>query len=169
MKLARSFVAVMAIAALAGCDEDDPTDPDPVNLAGVYAVTSFTYTADSGAPSVDLAGIPAAQGGPYGILDMTVASDHSFEGVLRLPTAGGPMNFDIGGDITLSGTNTITIAFDAATQALDILDPSETGTYSFVGSTLTITLPDVSFDFGALAGTPSGEVASNLTIVGTRS
>ena len=168
MKLARTFVAVMAIAAFTACEEDDDGD-DPISLAGTYLVTEFRYTADSGAPSVDLAGIPAAQGGPYGILDLTVAADHSFDGSLKLPTAGGPMTFDIGGDITLESGDDIRIDFDAATQALGVLDPFEVGTYTMSGNTLTIILPNVSFDFGALAGTPSGEVESDLRIVGSRS
>ena len=168
MMLKRSFVAIMAVAALTACDGDDDDDDD-VNLEGVYAVSSFTYTADSGAPSVDLAGIPAAQGGPYGILSMTVQEDHSFSGSLKLPTAGGPQTFPIGGDITLTGSNDIRIDFNAATQALGVLDPFEEGTYDLDGNTLTIELPNVTFDFGALAGTPSGDVESDLLIVGTRS
>ena len=170
MKFTRSFVAIMAIAALTACDDDDdPTDEGDV-IAGEYTVSEFRYTADAaGGPTVDLAGIGAAQGGPYGILEMTVDTDNSFAGVLRLPTAGGPQNFNIGGDIELSGSDNITIDFNAATEALGVLDPEESGTYDLNGNTLTITLPDVSFDYGALAGTPSGEIASDLRIVGSRS
>ena len=166
MKLARSFVALMAIGALTACDEDDPTDSDP-NIAGVYTVSEFRYTADSGAPSVDLASIPASSGGPYGILSMTVASDNSFEGSLKLPTAGGPMTFDIGGDIELDGDN-ITIDFDAAPEALGVLDPEETGTYVMTGNTLSIELPDVTFNFGSFGGA-NENVDANLEITGTRS
>lgn len=168
MKLARSFVAIMAVAALVACDED-PTDPEEVSLAGTYTVSTFAYQADAGGDPVNLALIPAGSGGPYGITTMTVAADNSFNGSLRLPTANGPVAFPIGGDITLSGSNGISIEFDAATNALDQLDPVEAGTYSMVGNTLTITLPDVTFDFGALVGTPTGDTPSSLTIVGTRS
>lgn len=168
MKLARSFVAIMAIAALTACDDDDPTDPD-VSLAGSYDISSFLYTPDAGGSGVDLASIPAGSGGPYGILTMTVAADHSFLGSLKLPTAGGPVTFPIGGDIELSGEDNIEITFNEATNNLGQLDPVEVGTYTFVGSTLTIILPNVTFDYGALSGTPSGDTESNLRIVGTRS
>lgn len=167
MKLARSFVAIMAIASLTACDDEDGgTDPEP-NIAGTYTVSEFRYTADSGAPSVDLASIPAGSGGPYGILSMTVAADNSFEGSLKLPTAGGPMTFDIGGDIELDGDD-ITIDFDAATEALGVLDPEESGTYAMAGNTLSITLPDVTFNFGSFGGADE-DVDANLEITGTRS
>lgn len=167
MKLARSFVALMAVAALTACDDDGDGD-DPVNLAGVYTVSEFRYTADSGSPSVDLAGIPASSGGPYGILDMTVDEDHSFEGTLKLLVNGVPMTFDAGGDIVLTGDDNIRINFDAATQALGILDAFEEGTYSMVVNTLTITLPNVTFNFGAFGGA-NESVDSDLRIVATRS
>lgn len=164
MKLSRAFVILMAAGALAACDEDED---DPINLAGVYVVSEFRYTADSGAPSVDLASIPAAQGGPYGILSMTVASDNSFTGTLKLPTAGGPQTFPAGGQITLDGDDQITIDFDAATDALGILDDFEVGTYSFVSNTLTITLPNVTFNYAPFGGA-NADVESNLRIVGSR-
>lgn len=168
MKLARSFVAIMAVAALAACGDDDPLPPED-NIAGVYSVSQFEYTADEGGQSVDLAGIPITSGGPYGILSMTVAADHSFTGSLKLPTAQGPATFPIGGDIALTGSNTITITFDEETNELEQLDPVEVGTYSMVGNTLTIELPNVTFDFGAISGTPTGPVDADLEIVGTRS
>ena len=170
MKLARSFVAIMAIAALTACDED-PNDPDEdPNIAGTYTVSEFRYTSDaSGGPSVDLAGIGAAQGGPYGILNMTVASDNSFTGQLKLPTSTGPQTFPIGGQIDFTGGNNVRIDFNAATDALGQLDDYEDGTLTMSGNTITIVLPDVTFDYGVLTGTPSGDVDSNLRIVGTRS
>lgn len=169
MKLMRSLAPLAAVVFLTAgmCDDEGDDDQDPT-IAGVYTVSEFRYTADSGSPTVDLASIGAAQGGPYGITSMTVDADNSFSGVLRLPTAGGPMNFPIGGDIDLDGDD-ISITFDDATNALEILDPVESGSYTMVNNTLTITLPDVSFDYGLLTGTPSGEVASNLRIVGSRS
>lgn len=170
MKLARSFVAIMAIAALTACDDDDdPTDTDP-NIAGTYTVTEFRYTADqTGGPSVDLASIPAGSGGPYGILTMTVASDNSFTGSLKLPTSTGPQTFPIGGDIEFTGGSNVRIDFNAATDALGQLDDFEDGTLTMSGNTITIILPDVTFDYGVLTGTPSGDVDSSLRIVGTRS
>ncbi|HUF13385.1 MAG TPA: hypothetical protein VMN78_09815 [Longimicrobiales bacterium] len=167
MKLARSFVAIMAVAALTGCDDNGDGDPDP-NIAGVYTVTEFRYTADESGESIDLAGLPASVGGPYGILDMTVAADNSFTGTLKLPTPAGPQEFDIGGDIDFTGGNTLRIDFDAATDALGQLDDFEDGTFSMIGNTLTIILPNVTFDFGAVGGTP-GEVDADLRIVGSRS
>ena len=169
MKLARSFVAVMAIGALTACDDDNGTEPDP-NIAGTYTVTEFRYTADaSGGPSVDLAGIGAAQGGPYGILNMTVEEDNSFTGQLKLPTPAGPQTFNAGGDIEFTGGNNVRIDFDAATDALEILDDYEDGTLTMSGNTITIILPDVTFDYGVLAGTSTGDTESDLRIVGTRS
>lgn len=169
MKLARSFVAIMAVAALTACDDGDDPEPPP-SIAGVYTVSEFRYTSDaSGGPTVDLASIPAPQGGPYGILTMTVAADNSFSGSLKLPTATGPQTFSIGGDITLQSGDDIRIDFNAATQALGVLDPFEVGTYTMSNNTLTIILPNVTFDYGALSGNPSGAVDSNLRIVGTRS
>lgn len=167
MKLARSFVAIMAVAALAACG-DDPIDEDP-DIAGVYTVSEFRYTADEGGQSVDLAGIPETSGGPYGILSMTVATDNSFTGSLKLPTPTGPVTFPIGGDIEFTGGNTIRIDFNEATDALQQLDDFEDGTFSLVGNTLTIVLPNVTFDFGALTGTSTGDTESSLSIVGTRS
>ena len=165
MKLARSFVAIMAVAALGACGDEDPEE---TTIAGVYTVSEFRYTSDAqDGPEVDLAGIPESSGGPYGILSMEVEEDHSFAGELMLPGFAAP--YAIGGDITLTGSNGIRIDFDAATQALQILDPFEVGTYAMVNNTLTIILPNVTFDFGALSGNPQGAVESDLKIVGTRS
>lgn len=169
MKLARNAVLMLAFAVTAtACSEDDPSGP-PAIAAGAYTVSTFRYASDDGTQQVDLATVPAAQGGPYGILSMTVNSDMSFTGSLKLPTSSGPQTFPIGGDISTSGNNTITIDFDAATNALQVLDPTETGTYTVSGNTLQIVLPNVSFDYGLLVGNPQGEVDSDLTIVGTKS
>ena len=166
MKLARSFVAIMAVATLAACG-DDPDEED-VDLSGVYTVSQFRYQSDANAGlAVDLASIPPSSGGPYGILDMTVEEDHSFEGTLKLLVNGVPTPFDAGGNIELTGGNGIRINFDAATQALGILDPFEVGTYSMVGSTLTIDLPNVTFNFGSFGG-PNEPVESDLRIVAAR-
>lgn len=170
MKLARSFVAVMAIAALTACDEDPEGPEEDPNIAGVYTVSEFRYTSDaSGGPSVDLASIPASSGGPYGILNMTVASDNSFTGQLKLPTPTGPQTFPIGGEIEFMSGSNVRIDFDAQTDALQQLDDFEDGTLTMSGNTITIILPNVTFDYGVLTGTPSGDVESDLRIVGTRS
>ena len=163
MKLARSFVAVMAVAALTACGEDDPTDEGP-SLAGSYTVSSFTYTPDAGGSGVDLASLTAA-GCPCGILSMNVAADNSFSGQLKFP---GRPTATITGDLILSGSNNITIDFDQAVHdATDLED--ESGTYVMNNNTLTITLPDVTFDYGALTGNPGTDTPSVLVIVGTRS
>ena len=171
MKLARTFVAVLAITAVTACDdEDDPTDGDP-NIAGEYDVTQFEYESDeAGGPSVDLATIPPAQGGPYGITQMTVAADNSFEGEIRLPTGGGPVTFDVGGDIDFTGGDAVRIDFDAATDALGLLDDFEDGTLELEGNTITIVLPNVTFNFHDVnPAAEDEEVDADLTIVGTRS
>ena len=161
MKLARSFVAVMAITAFTACDED-PTDED-TSLEGEYVVSSFEYTSDDGEREVDLASLPAQLGCPCGILSMDVDSDNNFEGSLRFP---GQPAVAISGDLETDG-NDITVDFSDATEALTGLEDQD-GTFTRSSSgTLTITLPDVTFDFtpfGGEADTPSVLVLVGATV-----
>jgi hypothetical protein len=166
MKLMRSLAPLAAVLLLTAgsCDEDDPSD-EGNPLAGTYSVTGFTYTADANAAmTVNLATVPAGSGGPYGITSMTVAEDNSFAGVLKLP---GVPTLNIEGVIETTGNN-ITINFDEATTGGAVTD--ESGTYTMSGSTLTITLPDVTFNYHLVnPAAPDADVESNLVIVGTRS
>lgn len=166
MKLARNAVMMMFMAAtLAACDEPiDPT-PDVSILAGVYSVQTFEYESDDGENSFDLATVPATQGGPWGIISMTVETDGSFDGVMKLPTPQGIQTFPVGGDIEITGDNTMRIDFDAQTDALEILDDFEDGTFSLNGNILTLVLTDVSFDFTLSGQEP---VPADLTIIATR-
>lgn len=167
MKLVRNAVMVTFMAAaVAACDDDgDTTGIEVSALAGVYSVQTFEYEEDDGDNSFDLATVPAQQGGPWGIISMTVATDGSFDGVMKLPSGGTVQEFDVGGDIEITGDNTMRIDFDAQTDALGILDDFEDGTFSLNGNTLTLVLTDVTFDF-----TLSGEepVPADLTIIATR-
>lgn len=164
MKLARSFVAVMAVAALTACGDDDPTGPSHTiaDFAGTWTVQSFTYVADDD-PSTSTNLSPLN----FGITTLTIASDGSFSGNLRLP--GSPIDpIPIGGQVVLGSGNNVTIDFNAATEGLPGQPLSdEQGTYAFSnnGNTLTLVLPDVTFDH-----TLSGQagVDSNLTIVATK-
>ena len=168
MKLARSFVAIMAIAALTACDDDDdPTDEDP-NIAGDYEVSEFRYTDDDNAAiTIDLASIPPAGGGPYGITEMTVATDNSFDGTLVLPGAGA---IPIGGDIDFTGDTEVRIDFNEATDLLGVLDDFEDGTLELEGNTITIELPNVTFNFSDInPAWPDEDAEADLRIVGTRS
>ena len=162
MKLARSVVAIMAIAALAACDdEDDPTD-EGSNLEGEYTVSSFEYTADDGDPSVDLASLPAELGCPCGILSMDVDADNNFSGQLRFP--GSPA-VNISGDLEVDG-NDITVDFSDATEQLTGLE-DQSGTFTLTsGGTLTMTLPDVTFDFTPFGG--EEDTPSVLVLVGAQ-
>lgn len=165
MKFARNAALMLGLfAAVVACD-DDTTDVDPVDLSGTYTVETFRYDADASSASLDLASIPPSQGGPLGITSMTVASDHSFAGSMRLPVDGTIVTFDVGGDIEITGTNTMRIDFDEATDELGILDDFEDGTFTLTGDLLTLILPDVTFDF-----TLSGEEPedADLTIVASR-
>lgn len=167
MKLARSAFLVLALAAsAAACTDDGGTGPDPVDLSGDYSVQTFEYEADDGSASLDLATIPPGQGGPMGITEMTVESDHSFAGTLKLPQGGTVVTLPIGGDIEITGANTLRIDFDATTDSYEVLDDFEDGTFQLSGNTLTIVLPEVTFDF-TLSGQPPED--ADLTIVGTRS
>ena len=96
---------------------------------------------------------------------MTVESDHTFAGTLKLPQGGTVVTLPIGGDIEVTGTNTLRIDFDATTDSYGVLDDFEDGTFQLSGNTLTIVLPEVTFDF-TLSGQPP--VDADLTIVGTR-
>ena len=162
MKLARSFVAVLAITALTACDDEDGgTDPDGSDLEGEYTVSSFEYTADDGSPSVDLASLGASSGCPCGILSMTVDADNNFAGTLKFPTTP---QVAITGDLEVDGNN-ITIDFsDATTNTTGLQDQSGTFTLTS-GGTLTITLPDVTFDFTPFGGTVEESV---LVLVGAQ-
>jgi hypothetical protein len=166
MKLMRSLAPLAAVVLLTAgmCDDDDPSD-EGNPLAGTYSVTGFTYTADANsAMTVNLATIPAGSGGPYGITSMTVEEDNSFAGVLKLP---GAPTLNIEGVIETSGNN-ITIDFDEATTLGAVTD--ESGTFVNTSNTLTITLPDVTFNFHVVnPAAPDADVESNLVIVGTRS
>lgn len=170
MRFARSAVMLLAlaVAATACDDDDDPIDPDPnpeAELAGTYDVQTFEYEADDGSQSFDLATVPPANGGPLGIVDMIVEEDGSFEGTLKLPVDGAIQTFDAGGDIEITGAGAVRIDFDAATDALEILDDFEDGTYALANDVLTLILPDVTFDFTQSGAEP---VDSELTIVASR-
>ncbi|MBW3554110.1 MAG: hypothetical protein KY466_11395 [Gemmatimonadetes bacterium] len=168
MKLARNAVMAMFLAAtVAACDEvGDTTGPDVSALAGVYSVQTFEYVADDGSNSFDLATVPAQQGGPWGIVSMTVETDGSFDGVMKLPSGGTIVTFPVGGVIQITGANTMRIDFDAETDARGILDDFEDGTFSLNDNTLTLVLTDVTFDFTLSGAEP---VPADLTIVATRS
>ena len=169
MKLTRSFVAIMAIAALTACDdEDDPTDEGDPNIAGDYDVSEFRYTDDDNpAITFNLSSLTPPNG-PLGITQMTVAADNSFEGTLVLPEFGA---IDIGGDIEFTGDDDeVRIDFDAATDAIGALDDFEDGTLELSGNTITIVLPDVTFNFSDLnPAWPDEDAEADLRIVGTRS
>lgn len=167
MKLARNAVMVIFMAAaVAACDDDgDTTGIDVSALAGVYSVQTFEYEEDDGPQRFDLATVPPQNGGPWGIVSMTVESDGSFDGVMKLPSEGTVMTFDVGGDIEITGDNTMRIDFDAETDALGILDDFEDGTFSLNGNTLTLVLTDVTFDFTLSGAEP---VPADLTIIATR-
>ena len=167
MKLARKAVTVMLLAAtVAACDEEgDPTGILVADLAGSYSVQTFEYEADDGSASFDLATVPASQGGPLGITEMTVATDGSFAGEMKLPVQGTIQTFDVGGEIEILSDNTMRIDFDQDTDNLGILDDFEDGTFSLNGDNLTLVLPDVTFDFTLSGGEP---VDSDLTIVASR-
>ena len=168
MKLNRSFVAIMAIAALTACDDDDdPTGGDP-DIAGDYEVSQFRYTDDDNASiTIDLASIPPAGGGPFGITEMNVASDNSFDGTLVHPQFG---EIPIGGDIDFTGGNNVRIDFNDATDELGFLDDFEDGTLELENNTITIELPDVTFNFHTInPAWPDEAAEADLRIVGTRS
>jgi len=168
MKLARSAVLMLALATAVGAcdDDDDPTGNNNVTvaeLAGSYDIDSFIYTADDGSGSFNLTPVG------LGLQSITVQTNGNFSGVLVFPDpqTGNPTPFNIGGTIVLSGSNGLTINFDQATQALGILDASETGTFTWNENleVLVLTLTEVT----APAGTPgfAGE-DSNLTMTVTR-
>ena len=171
MKLARSVVAIMAIAALAACDDDDDNGTGPgddivvADLAGSYQIGSFTYDHDDSNESVNLTPLG------MGVTELEVEADGSFTGTLVFPhpSTGEPTPFPIGGDISISNADDdeadLTIAFDAATQALGLLDASETGTVSLSGNTLTLVLTEVTVP----QGLPGGGANANLIMVATRS
>lgn len=167
MKLARNAVMVMFMAAaVVACDEEgDPTGIEVSALAGVYSVQTFEYEADDGSNSFDLATVPAQQGGPWGIISMTVETDGSFEGVMKLPSGGTIQTFPVGGNIQITGDNTMRIDFDAQTDSLGILDDFEDGTFSLSGNTLTLVLTNVTFDFTLSGAEPE---PADLTIIATR-
>ena len=168
MKLVRNFALILSLSAVAaGCD--DTTDPDAIviaDLAGTYSVQTFEYEADNDSgTSLDLATVPAAQGGPLGIISMTVDTDGSFAGQMKLPVQGSVQQFPVGGDITLTGDNTMRIDFDAFTDNLGILDDFEDGSFTLDGDNLTLVLPNVTFDFTMSGAEP---VDADLTIVASR-
>lgn len=165
MKLTRSFVAILAIAALTACDdEDDPTDEGDPNIAGDYDVSEFRYTDDDNpAITFNLSSLNP----PMGITSMEVASDNSFSGTLVHPSFGA---IDIGGDIEFTGEEEIRIDFDEQTDQLGFLDDFEDGSLELEGNTITIVLPDVTFNFSDLnPAWPDEDAEADLRIVGTRS
>ena len=165
MKLTRTFVAIMAIAALTACDdEDDPTDEGDPNIAGDYDVSEFRYTDDDNAAiTFNLASLNP----PLGITSMEVASDNSFSGTLVLPEFGA---IPIGGDIEFTGDEEVRIDFNDATDELGVLDDFEDGTLELEDNTITIVLPNVTFNFSDLnPAWPDEDAEADLRIVGTRS
>ncbi len=168
MKFTRAFVAILSIAALTACDDENGTgnDDDVVlaDLAGEWTVQSMTYEGDDSAEEFDLAAVG------MGITELNIASDGSFDGTLIFPTTGGPQTVPIGGEISISDTDdnsgNLAIDFDEDTEAIGLF-ADEAGTFSLTasGSGLTVVLPDVTFPPG-LPGTTAGADA-DLTIVAT--
>ena len=164
MKLVRSFVAIMAIAAVGACgdDDDDGTGPG-ASLEGSYTVSGFTYTPDAGGSGVNLALLPSSVGCPCGILSMDVDANNNFSGQLRFP---GEPTATIGGHLDVDGNN-ITVDFNQATEDATGLE-DEPGTFTLTSSGgLTITLTEVTFDYSPFGG-PAGETPSTLVIVGAQ-
>lgn len=167
MKIARNVALMLAVAfAVGACDDDDPTDEGGdivvADLAGSYSVSTFEYEEDDTGNSFDL------RDAQLGLTEITVQSNGDFDGTLAFPQG----TFAIGGTILLSNTTstggTLTINFDAATQALGVLDAQEIGTFTWDASseTLTMVLTEVTVP----AGTPglTAEANADLTMVVTR-
>lgn len=167
MKLARNAVVALALAAsVLACDEEGPNEPtNPIvtaDLAGEYTISSFTYTPDEGGAPINLTGLG------LGVTELTVETDGDFDGTLRFPhpATGEPTDFPIGGTISIANATTtdadLTIAFDAATQALGILDASESGSLELDNDgTLTMTLTEVTVP----QGLPGGGADADLVMV----
>jgi hypothetical protein len=83
---------------------------------------------------------------------------------------GTPTELDIGGDISISDTDSnsgnLSIDFDAQTESYELFE-DEAGTFTLTssGNGLTVVLPEVTFPAG-LPGTTAGADA-DLTIVAT--
>lgn len=166
MKLARNAVVALALAAsVIGCDdEDDPTDSDPIvvsDLAGDYTISSFTYTPDAGGTPLNLTALG------LGVTELNVEASGAFDGTLVFPhpATGENTPFPIGGTIAISNADEddadLTISFDAATQALGILDASESGEIEVDDGTLIMTLTEVTVP----EGLPGGGADADLTMV----
>ncbi len=167
MKFTRSFVAILAIAAFAACDDDGTGNDDDVELSdleGEWTVQSMTYEGDDSAEEFDLAAVG------MGITELNIDADGSFDGTLIFPTTEGPQTVPIGGDISISDTDSnsgnLSIDFDEATEEIGLF-ADEAGTFSLTssGNGLTVVLPEVTFPPG-LPGTTAGAEA-DLTIVAT--
>lgn len=163
MQLHRSLsVSLLAAAvALAACD-DDISGPVISDFQGNWTASAVTYTAHADASRQ--ANIVALGGG----LTLNLTANGTYDGVLTLPTADGPMDIEITGSVTLvPGTdNQADIVFNWPQGIPPQIDDFR-ATYSLQGNNLTFSRTDATFHF-FMFGQEDPEPA-NLLIVMSRS
>lgn len=159
---ALSISLLAGAVALAACDDDDVTGPVIADFQGNWTASAVTYTAH--ADATRQANIVALGGG----LTLNVAANGTYEGVLTLPTAGGPQPIPITGSVTLvPGTdNQADIVFNWPQGVPPQIDDFR-ATYTLQGNNLTFTRSDATFHF-FMFGQAEAEPA-NLLIVMSRS
>jgi hypothetical protein len=174
MKFVRSTaVLVLALFAVAACDEDDGmTDVTTADLAGSWVATQFQYSDN------DLLTIDAVSDFD-GSVTLDVQSSGAFAGQINVPNLT-PGAVPISGTLSIDpDTDVLSVTFDAATLALVCPDPvgspetclfqSFDATYTLSGDELTFVNDDTSFDFpdalenALLPGGARGVVDATLT------
>lgn len=133
-KTLNAALTLLFVAAVAGCGDDDPTDPgDESRFVGSFEASSMIFTPDATGNPVDVI--------PFGAsLSVDVESDLDFTWTLTAP--GGAQDVRSGILVVNESSSTATLNFDSAEHD-DI-----TGTYDFSNNdnTLTLQSDDVEFD-----------------------
>lgn len=171
MKFARFVsVFVLAIFAVAACDEADPSGPVVADFAGFWNATQFQYDDATGDfPGFGIDAIAEANG----TITLDVEESGAFSGTLRIPNltvnpqTGETITIPIGGTISLIGDNTLSIDFNEATEQFGFFGDFD-ASYTLTGDVLTFVNDDTSFNFPdaveqQFLGTTRGSVAATLT------
>ncbi|MEN8374579.1 MAG: hypothetical protein ABFS34_03955 [Gemmatimonadota bacterium] len=151
---------VLATLVVACSDDSGGTGPGEVtlaDLAATYDVLSFTFTADgNSALSANLIQATNAT------LTVTLLADGSFSGLLNAPALTETTDdVPIGGTLTLTGDDTASIDFDAATS---FFFPDVDISFEFSPPNFVWTATDVTFDF-TLERDPNNAIPADLTVV----
>lgn len=167
-----SAASLLALATITvpACG-DDPVGIEVAELAGFWNGTQLEYDDITGdAPGFGLDAVADAGG----ILTLAIEENGSFTGLVEIPDVtlnpqtGETVGVTIGGILSIVDPNTLSIDFDAATEALGPFTDFD-AEFTLQAGVLTFVVEETTFDFPdpleeEILGESRGAVAATLSV-----